>query len=170
MVDENSRSIYLITAYISWEEHSMLRDINLYSDDIKPYILRKGQDNLNELLDDDKTTKKKILKKNMLLNDETDEQENTNFVEESTLLDEEKEESKSVKKKKKLGYSDRVYTCLVCHVSFDRSRKLTRHRNERNDCQELFTCTICSKTFRQKSNLNTHLKRHRCKWCKTIFL
>lgn len=36
------KDIYLITASISWEEHDMIRDDNLYSEDIKPYILKKG--------------------------------------------------------------------------------------------------------------------------------
>lgn len=32
--------IYLMTASTSWVERSMIRDVNLYSDDIKPHILQ----------------------------------------------------------------------------------------------------------------------------------
>lgn len=38
-----SRSnIYLFTSYISWEENTKIRDVNMYSEDIKPFILSKN--------------------------------------------------------------------------------------------------------------------------------
>ena len=138
-----AEDIYLTIASISWEKHSMIRDVNLYSDDIKPYILNKGIKN-------QKTTSSKKKRKSHT------NQRNGNQCEIC---------AKSFTSKENLQQHMDIHTgikprrCDVCQLSFTTSTKLKIHKRTHTG-KKLYSCDMCKKSFAQKSNLDVHIRAH----------
>ncbi|XP_054265996.1 gastrula zinc finger protein XlCGF8.2DB-like [Macrosteles quadrilineatus] len=53
-----------------------------------------------------------------------------------------------------------IYSCAVCHMSFDTKRHLTQHKINEHVSYRPFTCQICQKPFIFKSQLTYHIKEH----------
>lgn len=135
--ENNNRFVYLISLPLSREKHEKMRDLNSYSDDIKPAML------------------KKIASVSSI-----DNQHNASKETDSVQSEVNNEQDKSNLKRLKPKHADSTrFYCEVCSKKFKYTSVFKIHMRIHTG-EKLFKCEECGKDIYDKSNLNRHTRTH----------